>query len=89
MSTIRLQVAPRVGAAYPRGARLAAMLWLAVQRGLGAWRRPPRPPVPQHNPEKEAQAVRELALQYRQTDPAFAADLLAAADRHERLHGIE
>ena len=36
MTTIRLQVAPRVGPAYPRGSHLAVMLWLAVQRGLAA-----------------------------------------------------
>jgi hypothetical protein len=32
--------------------------------------------------------VRELALEVQQTDPRFAAELLAAADRHERLHGV-
>jgi hypothetical protein len=39
------------------------------------------------NPEQEARAVRELAQQYQRVDPRFAADLFAAADRHERLHG--
>jgi hypothetical protein len=38
---------------------------------------------------EEAQEVRKLALQYQQTDPRFAAELLAAADRHERLHDVD
>jgi hypothetical protein len=32
-------------------------------------------------------AVRELAYQHLRTDPRFAADLFAAADRHELLAG--
>ena len=34
----------------------------------------------------EAQKVRELASTYARTDPGFAADLYAAAARHEALH---
>ena len=34
----------------------------------------------------EAQAVREMARSYARTDPSFAADLYAAADRHEALN---
>jgi len=34
----------------------------------------------------EAQAVREMARSYARTDPSFAADLYAAADRHELLN---
>jgi hypothetical protein len=89
MSTVRLQVAPRVGPVHPRGAQLAVMLWLALRRALGAWKRPAAPAMAPSDAEREARAVRELALQYRHTDPAFAADLLAAADRHERQHGIQ
>jgi hypothetical protein len=33
---------------------------------------------------REAAAVRELAHRYRRSDPGFASDLYAAADRHER-----
>lgn len=33
---------------------------------------------------EEAAAVRELAESYRVSDPSFASDLYAAADRHER-----
>ena len=34
----------------------------------------------------EAQKVRNLAAAYAKTDPGFAADLYAAASRHEMLH---
>ncbi len=34
----------------------------------------------------QAQEVREMAQSYAQTDPSFAADLFAAAARHEGLH---
>lgn len=36
---------------------------------------------------REAAAVRELAYSYSKTDPAFADDLYAAANRHETIHG--
>jgi hypothetical protein len=88
-TTIRLQVAPRVGPAYPRGARVAVLLWLALRRALSVRPRPaPAQRTAAQEARDEAQAVRELALTYRAADPAFATDLLAAADRHERLHGI-
>jgi hypothetical protein len=35
----------------------------------------------------EANRVRNLAMDYMSHDPRFAADLFAAADRHEELHG--
>ena len=35
---------------------------------------------------REAQSVRELASSYSKTDPGFAADLYAAAARHEGLY---
>jgi len=34
---------------------------------------------------REAAAVREMAYRHMKTDPGFAADLFAAADRHERV----
>ncbi len=36
---------------------------------------------------REAQAVRDMANTYTRTDPGFAADLFAAAARHEGLNG--
>jgi hypothetical protein len=37
------------------------------------------------NRAKEAAAVRAYAMKVRALDPGFASDLLAAADRHERV----
>ncbi|MBC7733395.1 MAG: hypothetical protein H7306_16130 [Bacteriovorax sp.] len=36
---------------------------------------------------REAQAVRNMANTYTRTDPGFAADLFAAAARHDGLNG--
>jgi len=41
------------------------------------------PATPLDKAAHEAQAVREMARSYARTDPSFAADLYAAADRHE------
>lgn len=86
MSTIHLQVAPRVGPANPRGSRLAAALFIAWWRWLERLGRsaPPRA----RSPTQEAQEVRDMACEVQRTDPRFAAELYAAADRHERLHGV-
>ena len=65
----------------PRGARigdLIARLWLAVAPT------PAAAPAPRTRVE-EAAEVRELARRVQSGDPRFAADLFAAADRHERL----
>jgi hypothetical protein len=86
MTTIHLQVAPRVGPAQPRGARIAAAIFLALGRRLAQPRRSTTPTA--KSAVEEARDVRELALQYQLTDPRVAAELLAAADRHERLHGV-
>lgn len=61
----------------PRGARVAADLfaWAA------GWLRT-APPAPQTRAE-EAAAARELAYRMMDSDPGFAADLFAAAARHE------
>jgi hypothetical protein len=39
-------------------------------------------------PTQEAERVREMAGSYLKTDPGFAADLFAAADRYERAHSL-
>ncbi|MCB1998040.1 MAG: hypothetical protein H6933_18470 [Burkholderiaceae bacterium] len=63
-------------AAEPRGARWAAALWHAVASFLGA--------APKAlSRAQEAAEVREMARHLQATDPGFAADLYAAADRHE------
>lgn len=86
MTTIHLQVAPRVGPTLPRGSRLAAAAFIALWRAVADLGRgaPPKG----KSPAQEAQDVRELAWSYRQSDPGFAADLAAAADRHEQVNGI-
>jgi hypothetical protein len=70
----------------PRGSRYAALVFLALWRSLAAIGRSAGRRRP--HPAEEARQVRELARSYRDTDPGFAADLLAAADRHELLHGV-
>jgi hypothetical protein len=87
MTTIRIQVAPRVAPDNPRGARVAAAVVIAMWRlfaGLGR-----RAPTQARTAAQEAQDVRELALTHQTSDPRFAAELFAAADRHERLHGVD
>ena len=85
MSTIHLQVAPRVGPIVPRGSRLAAAAFLAAWRSLARVGQGVSPQS--RHSQRDVQAVRDLAESYRDSDPDFAGDLLAAADRHERLHG--
>ena len=87
MTTIHLQVAPRVGPSVPRGSRYAALVFITLWRALAELGR--SAPSPVKSPAQEAQAVRELAWTYRETDPGFAADLQAAADHHEQLHGAD
>ncbi len=85
MSTIHLQVAPRVAPDNPRGARAAAYVFVALWHLVAGLFRAsaPRP----KSVEEEAQAVRAMASHYRKADPRFATDLMAAADRHERING--
>lgn len=85
MTTVHIQVAPRVAPDNPRGARAAAYVFVALWRFVAAMFR--AAPVRTPSVEQEAQAVREMALQYQKVDPRFAADLMAAADRHERVNG--
>ena len=48
---------------------------------------PPRPaPDTTRDPIREAGEVRRMADTIRFSDPRFAADLYAAADRHERIY---
>ena len=61
----------------------------ALSRLAGAaWSLTPRvvQPTPAESASREAQNVRALARSYSRTDPSFAADLYAAAARHEGLH---
>ncbi len=86
MSTLRIH--PRtVAATRPaRGSRPAAAAFLALWRWAGQLGKRPAKPA-SRLAAAEANEVRQLALEVRRSDPRFAADLFAAADRHERLHG--
>jgi uncharacterized protein HemY len=84
MSTTTAPVSLRLAAGpattTPRGARLGAAmarLWLA----LGGT----KPAPAARSRVEEAAEVRALARQVQRIDPRFAADLYAAADRHECL----
>jgi hypothetical protein len=56
---------------------------------LQRWRQlfGPIEPTPGDTAAAEASSVRALADTYRRSDPSFASDLYAAADRHERAFG--
>ena len=66
--------------AMPRGSLIAAALYEAL---ASLFRRTPT----RTSIAEEAAAVRELAYRMQDSDPGFAADLRAAADRHELLQG--
>jgi hypothetical protein len=56
----------------------------ALVRRLPAWRR--QPVSPADGAACDAAAVRALADRYRRSDPGFASDLYAAADRSEQIY---
>lgn len=68
-------------AAHPSPSPLATWLKATLQHLLA---KPPARPLPR-DPVREAAEVRALAESVRHSDPGFASDLFAAADRHERL----
>jgi hypothetical protein len=74
---------PSVGSALRElavaGRHLSVALLSALQRKAVA--------VAEPSAFEAAERLRERAQGYVKTDPGFAADLFAAADRHEREHG--
>lgn len=82
MSSITIHVPTRVSA--PRGALLAAqafsrlLSWFENSRALRARA------LDENSRVGDAARVRRFAQQIMADDPRFAADLFAAADRHER-----
>ena len=66
---------------------LAKIVDSARQRALALWSPASPPGVTDSSAAVEANRVRNLAMDYMRHDPRFAADLFAAADRHEELHG--
>ena len=82
MTTVTVNVAREVEA--PRGAIWAAQAVVVLLRSIANWT-VPRARV--SAPISEAAQVRALARLHLNSDPGFAADLLAAADRHESTGG--
>jgi len=70
--------------------RFAQHTWAALASLIPAALRSPakaiQPATAAESAALEAQKVRDLAYTYAKTDPGFAADLYAAAARHEGLH---
>ena len=82
MTTLTVNVAGKVAA--PRGAAWAARAAAALLRAFAHWS---VPLASTHSPIVETEQVRALARSYLNSDPGFAADLFAAADRHESTNG--
>ncbi len=81
MSILHLPASAAPGQGHPLLATAYRNLRQAVTRAF-ARRATPEPSV-----AEEARYVRDLAATHQRSDPRFAAELYAAADRHERLHG--
>jgi hypothetical protein len=79
MNTITVPGVAKVAA--PRGAEWAARAVLGLWRALA--RQPRAGAIADDGVSREVARVRALARHHQATDPGFAADLLAAADRHE------
>jgi len=78
MNTVTIQVPA------PRGAAWAARAAATLSRAIARWS---APRVPVCATMVEAAQVRALARSYLISDPGFAADLFAAANRHESTGG--
>jgi hypothetical protein len=85
MSALHFYPSVAEAAAPPRGSRWAAAGFLALWRSATALRR--QASRPRVDATAEANRVRAIAMDIRHSDPRFAEDLFAAADRHEQLHG--
>ena len=87
MSSITVTGVPTVKA--PRGAIWAARGAVAAWAALSRWfaDNPLRVRSAAVEAAVDAARVREMARLHAATDPGFAADLMAAADRHEMQSG--
>lgn len=82
MSSVTLARPATVAA--PRAAAWAADLWFAVGQAFRRSAEVRTSQLAADTVRREATEVRELAWHMLSQDPRMAADLLAAADRHER-----
>jgi hypothetical protein len=85
MSTVSLARAAVIP--VPRGAVWAAQFWMALQTSFDRRVAKRAELTAAQRVLREAAEVRELASQWARQDPRMAAELSAAADRHERLAG--
>jgi hypothetical protein len=85
MSSITVTGVPTVKA--PRGAMWAARGAAAVWGVLSRWLADRQDRSVALQAAVDAAQVRALARRFAHVDPGFAADLQAAADRHEALNG--
>ena len=85
MSSITVTGVPTVKT--PRGAVWAARGAAAIWAALARWRDGRQQHSVALQAAIEAAQVRALARRHAGTDPGFAADLMAAADRHEAQQG--
>jgi hypothetical protein len=82
MTSITVHVPAKI--AVPRGAQLVGATYSAVVSGLALWRAARVQDKALKSRTAEAAKVRVYAHEVMSLDRRFAADLLAAADRHER-----
>ena len=80
MTTITVNMPADHGHAIPRGARVAAKVFIAIARWMTS---PPKRRAMSR--AEEAAEVRQMAYEMQQTDPALASELICAAARHESL----
>lgn len=81
MTTITVNTPARVG--VPIGATLAAEFFLRLLAGFTTVRRQHSQTLGEASRVGDAARVRRMAQEVMAEDPRFAADLFAAADRHE------
>jgi len=86
MTTTTLQLKLERGR-FAQHAKASMMSLLPMARRLLTTERPASTLSAADAVAREAQAVRDMASAYTKSDPGFAADLFAAAARHEALNG--
>ena len=79
-----ITITPPAAVRTPRGAPFAAYLFLGLLGWAERMASSRRQKLATADRQTEAARVRRLATQMMAQDPRYAADLFAAADRHER-----